>query len=325
MHAMNLILIEGIAGAGKSSATHQLGLHLQKHGYAVEWYFEQDLAHPIYPADQQLQYDRKVEAGESKEIRDRVLARWQALATRLAGTERIVIIECGFLQMVIDYHLLLDLPMAEAAEHVLAVEKLVAPLDPLLVLLYEENVEAALRGILTERTAGWAQYLIAVYQQSPYGQRHGICDYEGVIRAYAVGRAEADAIFSRLRLRKLAIEKSAGDWRRYYDLITSELGMPAIVTPAAPPANAAQLAGHYGSGEGADQKYQVMVGTDALYVSRMARLRLLPKQGNAFHVLGTRWEVEFSTDDAGMAQEVILTEAGTEMQQVWKRTIGPNS
>ena len=322
---MNLILIEGIAGAGKSSATHQLGLHLEKVGYDVEWWFEQDPAHPIYPADQQPQFDREIEDGKHNEIRDRVLARWEALAARLAGTKKIVIIECGFLQMVIDYHLLLDLPMADAAEHVLAVEKLIAPLDPLLVLLYEENVETALRSILTDRTSAWAHYLVQVYQQSPYGRRNGICDYDGVIRAYATGRAEADAIFSRLSLRKLAIEKSAGDWRGYYNLITSELGMQAIVPPAAPPANAEQLAGHYCSGEGTGQGYQVMVGADALYVSRMARLRLLPKQGNAFHVLGTRWEVEFSTDSAGVAQEAILTEAGTDMQEVWKRTLGPNS
>jgi hypothetical protein len=321
---MNLILIEGIAGAGKSSATHQLGLHLQKAGYDVEWWFEQDSAHPIYPADQQPQYDRKIEAGERKEIRDRVLARWEALAVRLAGTKKIVIMECGFLQMVIDFHLLLDLPMADAAEHVLAVEKLIAPLDPLLVLLYEENVKTALRSILADRTSAWAQYLVQLYQQSPYGRRNGICDYDGVIRAYETGRAEADAIFSRLSLRKLAIEKSAGDWRRYYNLITSELGIPAIVPPA-PPANAEQLAGQYCSGEGTGQGYQVIVGADALYVSRMARLRLLPKQGNAFHVLGTRWEVEFSTDSAGVAQGAILTEAGTDMQEVWKRTPGPNS
>lgn len=321
---MNLILIEGIAGAGKSSTTHRLGLHLGKLGYDVEWWFEQDLAHPIYPADQRLQYDREIEAGTRREIRDGVLARWRALAARLAGTKKIVLIECGFLQMVIDHHLLLDLPMSDAAEHVLAVEKLIAPLDPLLVLLYEENVEASLRRILTDRTSAWAQYLVQLYRQSPYGRRNGICDYDGVMRAYATSRAEADAIVSRLGLRKLAIEKSAGDWRNYYDLITSELGVRAIVPPLAPPANAKQLAGHYRSAEEAGQGYHVTVGADALYVSRMARLRLLPKQGNAFQVLGTRWEVEFATDSAGVAQVAILTEAGTDMREVWRRTPGPN-
>jgi hypothetical protein len=322
---MNLILIEGIAGAGKSSATHQLGLHLKKVGYDVEWWFEQDSAHPIYPADQQPQFDRKIEAGKRNEIRDRVLARWEALAARLAGTKKIVIIECGFLQIVIDYHLLLDLPMADAVEHVLAVEKLIAPLDPLLVLLYEDNVEHALRGILTDRTSAWAQYLVQIYGQSPYGQRNGISDYDGVIRAYVAARAEADKIFSRLSLRKLAIEKSAGDWPTYYDLITSKLGIPAIVSPKAPPTNAEQLAGNYFAREGGGQAYQVTVGADALYVSSMARLRLLPKQGNTFHVLGTRWEVEFSTDSEGVAREAILTEPGTEMQEVWTRTLGPSS
>src|SRR5262249_2922751 len=306
------------------STTHQLGLHLEKLSYDVQWWFEQDLAHPIYPAEQRFQYDREIEAGIRREMRDGVLARWQALAARLAGTKKIVLIECGFLQMMIDHHLLLDLPMSDAAEHVLAVEKLIAPLDPLLVLLYEENVEAALRRVLTDRTSGWADYLVQLYRQSPYGSRHGICDYDGVIRACATSRADADDIVSRLSLRKLAIETSAGDWRNYYDLITSELGVPAIAPALAPPANAELLAGHYRSGEEAERGYQVTVGADALYVSRVARLRLLPKQANAFHVLGTRWEVEFATDSAGVAQAATLTEAGTDVREVWRRTPGPN-
>jgi hypothetical protein len=321
---MNLILIEGIAGVGKSSTTHQLGLHLETLGYDVQWWFEQDLAHPIYPAEQRLQYDREIEVETRRAMRDGVLARWRALAARLAGTKKLVIIECGFLQMVIDHYLLLDLPMADAAEHVLAVEKLIAPLDPLLVLLYEENVEAALRRVLTDRTSGWAEYLVQLYQQSPYGRRHGICGYDGVIRAIATNRAHADAIVSRLGLRKLAIETSAGDWRNYHDLITSKLGVRALVPALAPPANAELLAGHYRSGEEAGQEYQITVGADALFVSRKARLRLLPKQGNAFHVLGTRWEVEFATDSAGVAQVATLTEAGADVREVWRRIPAPN-
>jgi hypothetical protein len=242
---MNLILIEGIACSGKSSTTHQLGLHLQALGYDVEWWFEQDEAHPIYPAEQRLQYDREIDVETRSAIRNDVLARWQALAARLEGTKKIVLIECGFLQMVIDHYLLLDLPMSGAAEHVLAVEKLIAPLDPLLVLLYQENVEAALREALSDRTSGWADYLVQLYHRSPYGQTHGIHDYGGVIRAIATNRPHADAIVSHLSLRKLAIETSAGDWRSYYDRITNELGVRPIVPALAPPPNAERLAGYY--------------------------------------------------------------------------------
>jgi thymidylate kinase len=316
---MNLILIEGIAGSGKSSTAHLVGLHLAKLGYDVQWWFEQDEAHPIYPATQRLQYDREIDAGERSAIRDAVLARWRALAASLQGTKKIVLVECGFLQMAIDFHLLLDLPMAEAAEHVLAVEKLIVPLDPLLVLLYEPDVEAGLRRVLTDRTSGWADYLVQVYRQSPYGRRRGICDYEGVIAAIAQTRPHADAIVSRLGLRKLIVETSAGDWSSYYGLIMRELGMPPLVPIAGPPANAAMLAGHYCCGEAAGQGYQVTVGADALHVSRQARLRLLPKQGNTFHILGTRWEVEFTTDAAGLAQMATLTDPGAGVCEVWRR------
>jgi hypothetical protein len=320
---VNLILIEGIAGSGKSSTTHQLGLHLATLGYDVQWWFEQDEAHPIYPAGQRLQYDRQIDAGERSAIRDGVLARWRALAASLEGTKKIVLIECGFLQMVVDHYLLLDLPMSEAAEHVLAVEKLIAPLDPLLILLYEDDIEAGLRRVLSDRTSGWAEFLVQLFQQSPYGRRHDICDYDGVIRAIVRNRPQADAIVSRLGLRKLAIETSAGDWRKYYGLITSELGVRALVPALAPPANAELLAGHYRSGEEAGHGYQVTVGADALHVSRQARLRLLSKEGNTFQVLGTRWEVEFATDSAGVVQTATLTDAGADVREVWRRIHAP--
>jgi hypothetical protein len=79
------------------------------------------------------------------------------------------------------------------------------------------------------------------------------------------------------------------------------------------------LAGHYCCGEAAGQGYQVTVGADALHVSRQARLRLLPKQGNTFHILGTRWEVEFTTDAAGLAQMATLTDPGAGVCEVWRR------
>jgi thymidylate kinase len=44
----NLILVDGIPGAGKSTTAQLLCLHLEKLGYHVNWIFEQDPKHPIY-------------------------------------------------------------------------------------------------------------------------------------------------------------------------------------------------------------------------------------------------------------------------------------
>ena len=58
--------------------------------------------------------------------------------------------------------------------------------------------------------------------------RTGFLDIQDVIKAIAATREFRDAIFEKLRMRKLSIDNSLGDWRRYYDAITDFLSLPPI-------------------------------------------------------------------------------------------------
>ena len=307
---MSIIFIDGIVGSGKSSTAHQLGLHLRKLGRNAHWYFEHDAHHPIYPAEHAQKYDCETPLDKWVEIRRSVLSRWKDLAESVSRTEQIVILDGGFFQTVIDHYLLLNLGFEDAVDHILEVESIVASLDPTMILLYQEDVGAALNRILSDRSPAYADYLVNVYKQSPFGRAHGISGYQDVIKAIAATREFSDAIFEKLRMRKLSIDNSVGDWRRYYDAITDFLFLPPIDIPSDLPGNAGMLVGKYQSIEPGDQ-FSVTADQSAFYFSNEARVRLVPKSESEFYVLGTRLRVKFETDDRGVAYALKLFGEGS--------------
>ncbi|MDM0053028.1 hypothetical protein [Variovorax sp. J22R115] len=315
---MSIIFIEGIVGSGKSSTAHQLGLHLRKLGRTTQWYFEHDSHHPIYPAGHAPNYDCELSRGQQVDIRRSVLSRWKVLAESISRTKEVVILEGGFFQTVIDHFLLLNLGFEDAINHISEVESLVASLDPAMILLYQEDVDAALNRILSERSAAYADYLVNIYKQSPFGRAHGISGYPDVIEAIAATRQVRDAIFEKLRMRKLSIDNSLGDWRRYYDAITDFLALPPMNFPSDLPGKVEMLVGNYHSAE-SNAQFCVFALDNALYFSSEARLRLVPKSGSEFYLLGTRWWVTFETNDRGVAYALKLFGDESAPLEAWRQ------
>lgn len=314
---MNLIFIEGIAGSGKSSAAHRLGLHLTSLGASVRWYFGDDGDHPIYPAGKAQSYDTEMPPGERGEIRRSVLERWKRLAALISGTNQIVILEGVLLQAVIDYYQLLNLEIEQASDHIMEVQRLLESLDPLVIYFYQRDASAALLKILAERGAGYADLLVKLYSESPFGRVQGIRDCQGVVEAIAATRPVADAIFEKLSMRKIAIENSEGDWERYYRVITDVLRMPPVDVPTALPRNAETFVGRYRLNQG--DECSVITKRNAMYVSNQTRLQLIPESESEFYVLGTRWKLEFETDTGGAAQSFKLFESTASIPEVWSR------
>jgi hypothetical protein len=314
---MNIIFIEGIAGSGKSSVAHRLGLHLRELGASVRWHFGHDDDHPIYPSGQTHNYVTAMPLAERIEIGRSVLERWKELAARLSGTHQIVILEGVFLQAVIDHYQLLNLKMAQAMDHIMEVQRLLESLDPLVIYFFQRDPSAALVRILRERGAGYNDLLVKLYAESPFGRAQGIHDYPGVVQAITATRAIADSIFAGLSMRKIAIENSQGDWERYYRVITDLLQMPPVSLPTSLPRDADMLVGRYRLTE--SDECSVITERNDMYVSSQARLQLIPESERKFHVLGTRWKMEFETDTEGAARAFRLFESKARTSEVWSR------
>src|SRR5262245_45203871 len=169
MTPTNLILVDGIPGSGKSSTVNRLGLHLRKLGYNARWFFEDDADHPIYPSR-----DGRPGAGaagkdpEDFGTRERIIRRWKDLTSSLQGTEQVTILDGSFCETPVLYQQLRNRPREETLAHVLAVERILEPIDPILIYLYQRDVRAALTGILMSRGPGYAEVLVQAFRSEEH-------------------------------------------------------------------------------------------------------------------------------------------------------------
>lgn len=100
------------------------------------------------------------------------------------------------------------------------------PLNPIVVYLWQEDVEEAVRTVCAERGPEWIDYQVNWKLKAPYCVRKGFVGLDGLISLYRDYRRLTDGLFQELPLAKLTIENSRRDWPAYERRILHELGLP---------------------------------------------------------------------------------------------------
>lgn len=320
MTTTNMVLVDGIAGSGKSSMVHRLGLHLRRLGYNARWFFDAEPDHPIYPdlTARVLSPTSDLDDVEWNEQHDVVLRNWKTLTSSLLGTKDIVLLDSSFSETPAEYQRLWNRPAGETVRHILEVDRILEPLNPILVYLYQRDVGVALREILTVRSQEYADYMIRWIGMTPYGREHKVAEYEDVVAVFAGVRRLTDEVFEKVRMRKIGIEDGARDWERSYGRITEFLGAPWIENQFGAPGHAHRLAGEYRP-VGFSGSLRVNVDGTSLSISGVATLRLIPETDTVFHVQGTRVALEFEVEKHGRATGVKVFEAAGEPPTLWHR------
>jgi thymidylate kinase len=311
-----LILIEGIPGSGKSITAQRLYLHLLKQGYDARWVCEHERPHPIY-GDYDVVKAWQLEPGELSAFLASVISNWKNLATSVADAGRIVILESAFLQSPVSLQLLLNRPREDIIAYILAIAGVIGKADPLLIYFHQDDVPAALARIISRRGPTFAQLLEDLIRESPYGRARRVAGLEGVVDALKMVRTITDHIFEKLNIRKVAIENSAGDWPRYYEVITGFLSLPSIDGAFKPPEKAHRFVGKYHGAE-PDHEFVIAADDEGLFVSGSQK-RLIPKTDKVFYMQGICLEFRFDTDETSASTSVEISGPLPTFPQVWRR------
>jgi hypothetical protein len=182
-------------------------------------------------------------------------------------------------------------------------------------------VHLALQKVNSIRGALFSGHLLSQLSQTTFGRKPDIHSFEDVIKAAEKLRGLTDRIFARLRMRKLAIENSSGDWSRYYREITDFLSLSPMNAPFAPPANATKLTGEYRP-DGSDQEFTIALDGRGLFVRGEMQMRLIAKTERTFDIEGIPVALEFATDRQGIARAVEFSGDFPDLPQVWRRSDG---
>lgn len=334
MRPTRLILLEGIPGAGKSSAAHALHRLLTRLAIPHRWWYEGERGHPVYAFRDTASLDRTIGdlfSGDAARI-DGVLAdsleRWGALATRLRRSGRV-----GILDGILYGHLVWTLfpagvPVDTIEAYVAEEERRIAPLDPCVVYFRPDDVAAAMRRITARRGSQWTESMVRRTERFPYSRQYGLAGFDGFVAFWAAYRDLADTLFARSTLAKCRVTAEADDWAAGMRRVCAFLDLPDDAQNVAPAAGAAEsgapdgqdlsrFAGTYTfTHRGERRRCDVTLENGALYLTgvpdiwthtRLIALAPQPAAGRTrFAIESMPFECTF-VEDGGTVREMRLT------------------
>ncbi|WP_321963528.1 hypothetical protein [Paraburkholderia sp. J7] len=221
--AHRLVIVEGIMGSGKSTTMRLIARRLEDSGRAALPIHERTEPHPVRATDELEHWFEPWRDATPRDLADRALARWAAFVEATQRDSPIPVMDGQLFHGDLTHLLLMDADTALIVDYVKALAVVIAPLNPFVLYLWQEDVEKAVRTVCTERGPEWIDYQVNWKLASPYCVRKGYQGLDGLISLYRDYRQITDALFQQLPLAKLSIENSRRDSSAYERQILNRL------------------------------------------------------------------------------------------------------
>jgi hypothetical protein len=143
--------------------------------------------------------------------------RWRSFGQNAAGSEERNIFECAFLQNHVNEFLFWrDAGEDAIIEHHNRLIDFVKCLSPVLIYLSQPDIRETIGRTARERVSqehgNWIDRCVAYCENSPYGKRHNIKGYDGIIEFFAVRKQLEMKILRQLSIPHIVIENADYDW-----------------------------------------------------------------------------------------------------------------
>lgn len=168
---MNLLLIEGIPGSGKTTLAKRLYDTAVSQGINASWHREEARDHPLHPHSGSRD-DRSAEG---------FLNQWREFIASHAERDQLLILEGSLFQSSVRYLLEAGNP-AEIPDYYSACQALLNPVSARLIYLRPSDITSHIHWLLDHRGEDWSRKLTNYLDRTPYCRKRGWCGCEGMIR-----------------------------------------------------------------------------------------------------------------------------------------------
>lgn len=210
-----LVIIEGIMGSGKSTMMRFVAKRLQDSGRPALPIHERADPHPVRATDELEHWFEPWKDATPNHLADLALAKWSAFVEATQRESQVPVMDGQLFHGDLTHLLLMEANSALILDYMRKLAGVIAPLNPFVLYLWQEDVEKAVRAVCTERGSEWIAYQVNWKLAAPYCVRRGFSGLEGLISLYGDYRRITDDLFRQLPLSKLAIENSSRDWPVY--------------------------------------------------------------------------------------------------------------
>lgn len=170
----NLIIVDGLPGAGKSTTAAVIADELSKAGKKVLCVDEGVRDHPADYAG----YDFP----DFETERTKILEKWRAFVDE-SDKDTIYVFNCVFLQNpMCETMMRFGMDSAASQQYISEIAESIRPLHPLIVYIDRPGVRETVDRVLDERGNDWLEAVIDYHNSQGYGKLHRLSGYEGYIK-----------------------------------------------------------------------------------------------------------------------------------------------
>ena len=220
-----LIILDGITGSGKSTSAQFLAGQIQALNIDCKWYHEEELPHPL-----ESRFDvNALKEHEVQPFMEETVGLWQQFAERVQDESRSVyIIESIMLQDTARVLFQNNVTSADITALLNRVLEICSGLNPVIIYLWQEDVEASLCRIWEQRGSRWKEWCVRMDSQAPYSRALPLDEVGKTISLWRDYQAFALSFTRQLSIPVLFIENSRGEWPLYRRQMTDFLDVPCV-------------------------------------------------------------------------------------------------
>ncbi|MBB6453103.1 hypothetical protein HNQ94_001551 [Salirhabdus euzebyi] len=149
---------------------------------------------------------------------------WKEFVEEAKKNDVIYLFECCYIQnsftKFIAYH---NANIDKWNHFIQQVSKVVNPLHPKLIYLYQDNIEPAFTRVYEKRSAQWAEFFIAYHTENGYGKANNLKGLEGTIHYLSMRQNEEIKAIKQLEMDSILIKNDEQEWDSYYQTILNRL------------------------------------------------------------------------------------------------------
>ncbi|MEM7536637.1 MAG: hypothetical protein AAF639_30925 [Chloroflexota bacterium] len=282
-----LILVEGLTGSGKSIMAHTIARQLAHNGIPATWVHEGELPHPLGIED-----DPGAE-GYAVYMR----RQWATYVEHVAQSNQVSVVEACLFNNVFEWLFALDWDREDILGYADEMQTLLAPLNPTLVYLAQEDVDAALVRNFDRRGVGFRDYVIDYATDTAIAKHRGWTGYDGMAKFWREFVSLTDELYERYHIHKCKIDNAAGQWPDYDRQVMDCLALPFVPEPRLSQSEAIKLVGSYKDRQ-SDKVFTVLYEDGKLTIDLFLETRttLVPRPNGIFETAGWHFEIRFELD-----------------------------
>ncbi len=218
MRKSKLILIEGIAGSGKSTVGQKLYRSMSKNNADVTFFHEFDPLNPI----------SELNSENSIELINTSLSHWRSFVDQQRHSNEVTIFDGILSQCLIAELVLMCTDELTIIHHMRELGEILGALGPCVIYLYQKNIQKAITKAYDQRNATWRKKIDTFISNTEFGRKKKLKGLSGYITFNLHYGSVLNRVMSDITIDKISIETSQEEWSTYHAQIAEFLSIPSF-------------------------------------------------------------------------------------------------